>query len=92
MKTVRGTLTKILSLKYGNGTEYRRVTFKLADGSWAKTDICPKFRNYAAWRSLLKVGNILANLELRDPRTVNADSHPRLVGREPQPDDQMKLL
>lgn len=35
---------------------YQRVRFKLEDGKFAKTDLCPSFRNYKRWKPLLEMG------------------------------------
>lgn len=77
---MRATITKIDKKKVSaNGNKFIRVYFTLEDGKWSKTDLCPDFRNYARWKKLLKVGNILSGIELKNNQTVNADSFPKLV-------------
>lgn len=93
-----GTITAIHKLKWGNGTDFRRITFKLADGSFAKTDLCPTYRNFKRWEPLLLVGAILDGLDLktslsRSLVTVDADSHPKILGMEVTKElNQMELL
>ena len=77
---MKGTIRKIHPLKNSrNGNAFLRVEFKLENGTWAKTDLCPNFRNYSRWENLLKVGNILSNLTQRSNKEINADSYPKLV-------------
>lgn len=74
---MRGTITKIHNLKRSrNGNLFIRITFKLENGDWAKTDICPDYRNYIRWAPLLKVGTDLSGLILKRQNEVNADSFP----------------
>ena len=76
---VRGTITKIHPKKYSrNGGAFIRVEFRLADGSWAKTDLVPDFRNFQRWKEILKFGADLDGLELKSKHEVNADSYPRI--------------
>lgn len=82
---MRGTITAVHNLKWGNGTEFKRVTFKLEDGTWAKTDLCPSYRNFGNWKAHLKVGTEFSNLNLKDRKTVDADSRPVVV-RLPPPE------
>lgn len=78
------TITKIDEPKESRSGKYsfRRVHFEAFDEEgnkeWYKTDLCDTFRNYANWKSLLKIGNTLSNLELKDKTTVDADSKPVL--------------
>ncbi len=76
-----GEITRVDQFKRSRneGDIFIRVTFKMEDGGWAKTDIVPTFRNYWRWRKLLRVGNTLFNLTLKDPETVDADSKPYLL-------------
>lgn len=77
---MKGTITKIHEMKHSrNGNLFFRVEFKLDNGDWAKSDICPDFRNYQRWADLLKVGMALDDLDLRRPGEVNADSYPRAI-------------
>ena len=89
---MNGTITDIHNLKWGNGSEFRRVTFKMEDGSWAKTDLCPTFRNFEKWKHLLKVGVMLSNLRLKDKKTVDADIQAILHRRPPPPMEQAALF
>lgn len=78
-----GEIIKILPFKKSrNEGVYLRVEFKLKDGKWAKTDLVPGFRNYRRWKNLLKIGNWLSNLHLKDSQTVDADSFPHLLEGE----------
>jgi len=79
-----GEITKILPIRNSRnyGDLYIRVTFKLEGRGWAKTDLVPGFRNYKRWRKLLKVGNILGNLKMKDEKTIDADSQPILITGE----------
>jgi hypothetical protein len=81
---MKATIKRIDNLKHGNGTEFKRVYFETAAGHWAKTDLCPAFRNWPRWRDLLEVGVILDDLVMLDDVTVDADSHPRLIFRPPK--------
>jgi hypothetical protein len=58
---------------------FKRVYFKLENGSWAKTDLVIGFRNYRRWEKILKIGNVLFNLKMKDEHCVDADSYPRLL-------------
>lgn len=84
---MRGKITKIDTLKSSRnaGQAFLRVYFKVKRGVgdfiWAKTDIVPSFRNYARWKPLLEVGNILDGLILKADNTVDADSRPELVSK-----------
>jgi hypothetical protein len=60
---MKATITKIDTLKRGNGEIFQRVYFKTERGEFAVTDLCPNFRNFARWRPLLEIGNELDNLE-----------------------------
>ena len=75
------------------GELFIRVHFKLEGGGWAKTDICPGFRNYSRWKKILRVGNRLFNLRMLDGQTVDADSYPRLLeGRRKYPQPGLEEL
>jgi hypothetical protein len=84
-KNMRGVITRIDHKKHGNGAKFQRVYFKpeQGKGTFWKTDLCPTYRNWPRWAPLLKVGNELAGLTLKDPRTVDADCYPRLI-RQPK--------
>ena len=76
---MKAEIIKIHRLK-SSKTEasFIRVEFKMEDGSWAKTDIVPVYRNYKRWKPLLAkgVGTQLDNLKLRREGEVDADSYP----------------
>jgi len=74
---MKGTITQIDPLKISR-TEgcYQRVYFQMEDGSWAKTDLCPTYRNFLRWKSKLKVGVTLVGLKMKSKITVDADSWP----------------
>jgi len=59
-----------------NGNIFKRIEFKMENGDWAKTDICPDYRNAVRWQKALDkgVGTVCKNLEMRDSKTINADS------------------
>lgn len=73
-------IIKILPIKKSQ-TEgaYIRVEFKGENGSWYKTDLVPGYRNYIKWAKVLKVGNRVFNVELKDSQTINADSQVMLL-------------
>jgi len=73
-------IIKILPLKMSR-TEgvYFRVEFKGDNGRWYKTDIVPGYRNFKRWERVLKVGNRVFNLQLKDSMTVDADSQVMLL-------------
>jgi hypothetical protein len=91
---MKGPITKIDKKKWGNGAYFTRVYFELErpGSKWAKTDLVEDNRNWNDWKNVLKVGNILENLELLDDTTVNADSVPRLAGFRPPPPVQGMLF
>lgn len=68
--------------KSRNGGTFIRIYFKLKNKEWAKMDLVPGFRNFKRWKSFLKVGNIVGNLEMKDEKTVDADSLVRLCRTE----------
>lgn len=77
---MKGEIIKIHDRKESrNGNIFIRVEFKMEDGEWAKTDLCPDFRNFQRWKGLGIVGNVLDGLELKKPGEVNADSYPVLI-------------
>lgn len=78
---MKGEITKIDPPKASrNGdSSYIRVYFSLENGKFAKTDLCPTYRNYERWKRFLKVGTKVSNLQLKEVKgitTVNADSFP----------------
>ena len=72
-----GTVLKVHAPKVGrNGIVFITVEFSMEDGSWAKTSICPTFRNFDKWKDIMIVGMKLKNLRIRKPKEVDADSMP----------------
>ena len=61
-----------------------RIEFQLEDGSWAKTDVVTRYRNYARWKPIIEKGKgtTLGGLTLRRNGEVDADSFP-IVLNEP---------
>ena len=80
---MNGTITKIHQPKESKNGKYIfiRVEFRLEDGTWAKTDLCPTFHNYKHWKNFLTVGTELGELKMKAPGEVNADSHPYLPSK-----------
>lgn len=84
-----GEIIRIWSLKKSrNGNSYRRVEFKMEDNSWAKTDLCPGYRNYDRWKKYIKVGTVLSGLILKEKGCVDADSFPKKVDPAPKMDNE----
>ena len=78
LKMREGIITKIHPPQSSiNGKIFKRIEFEMDDGSWAKTDICPDFRNAVRWQQALDKGEgtLVKNLEMRDTTTINADSN-----------------
>lgn len=76
---IKATIKKIHPLKQSrNGNAFVRVEFQLDNGSWAKTDLCPDFRNFSRWDDILKAGEgtTVGGLFLKKKGEVNADSYP----------------
>lgn len=74
---MKGIITKIHPLRESrNKNSYIRIEFELEDGRWAKTDVCPDFRNFARWKGILAVGvgASVGGLAIRNKSEVNADS------------------
>ncbi len=81
-----GEVIKVHKPKKGRkGNVYVRVEFKLENGNWAKTDVCPGFRNYnRMWKRLIGwgddlIGYKLDGLKLKNEFTVDADSDISIV-------------
>ena len=79
----RGVITKVHNIRRARGrginnfaSKFIRITFKMEDGSWAKTDICPEYRNYIKWKAIIKagVGTVVKGLQFRIGKEINADS------------------
>ena len=80
-----GKITKIHNPKqsYNGGYTFQRIDLKLEDGRWAKTDLCPNFRNYRNWKQLIDkgVGTEVQGLRIKGGvrvMTIDADSEVRL--------------
>jgi len=71
-----------LPQKSRNGNTYLRVEFKMEGGGWLKTDLCYDFRNWSRWKKILKIGNLIGNLILKDATTIDADSRPIKLNRK----------
>lgn len=72
---MNATISKIHPLKHSrNGNSFIRVEFRMEDGSWAVTDLCPGFRNYSRWHGLLQIGRQLTDLSMKGKSKVDADS------------------
>jgi hypothetical protein len=95
------TITGLHQKKKGNGTDYVRVTFAVCEHEgekpkWAKTDLCPSYRNWRFWRDHVAVGARF-RVSMRDPTTVDADVPPTFLGMQappaaPPPDPQLGLF
>lgn len=66
-----------------NGNTYIRITFTLANGKWAKTDVCPNFRNYKRWKPIIQAGKgtFIRGLIVRNDGEINADSFPEITSK-----------
>ena len=82
---MRGKITKIMDVRPARNRglqtyarKFIRVTFKMDDGKWAKTDVCPEYRNYRTWRPIIRAGvdTVLVGLRYKERSTsmINADS------------------
>jgi|ERR1035437_589944 hypothetical protein len=77
---MKAKIIKIDPLKSSRSEKsYRRIYFTLEDGSFAKTDIVPAYRNYKNWKSIIDLVDGLAiifvdGLKLRQKGEVDADS------------------
>lgn len=78
---MKAVITKIDIPKksFNGGYYFQRVRFKLEDGKFAKTDLCPSFRNYKNWKPLLDqgVGTEIIGLRVKGGvrvMTIDADS------------------
>jgi hypothetical protein len=71
-------VTKIDQLKMSRNGDavFRRIYFRLEDGSWAVTDVVSSFRNFKYWRPVIEagVGSSIGGVELLAQGKVNADS------------------
>ena len=64
-----------------NGNTFIRITFTLANGEWAKTDVCPNYRNYKRWKPVIEAGKgtFIRGLIVRSNGEINADSFPEIT-------------
>lgn len=82
-----GTVRKIHPNKYSrNGNIFTRIEFIMDNGTWAKTDVCPDYRNYVRWVKVIQsgVGTQVDNLTMRNKSEVNGDSFPKITGKQPE--------
>src|SRR3990167_9554317 len=85
---MHGKIIKIDALKESRAEKsFRRIYFLLEDGSWAKTDIVPVYRNYKNWKALISMfdlGNIIFvdGLEFRNKGEIDADCPVRYTDRK----------
>lgn len=77
------------SEKSSHGNKYLMVEFKMSNGQYAKTYLCRDYRNWAHWKGLLKIGNVLTRLNMSGDYLVNADSWPMLA--QPRGLNKMEL-
>jgi hypothetical protein len=82
-----GEIVKIIPMKSPRYA-YKRLIFKMNDGSFAKTDIVKGFRNEKRWKPFLHIGSIIDNLRMISPDKVDADSLPYKY-RPPMTDEEM---
>lgn len=82
---MRGIITKIDPIKKSFNGQYtfQRIRFKLEDGKFAKTDLCPTFRNYRNWKPIIDqgVGTEIQGLRIKGGvrvKTIDADSEVRI--------------
>jgi hypothetical protein len=62
--------------KDNEGKYFRRIDFKLSNGSFAKTDICPSYSNYPRWKNLInRGGGTIYDFFMKDETTIDADSN-----------------
>ena len=78
---MKGKITKIHEPKksYNGNYVFQRIDLKLENGKWAKTDLCPTFRNYKNWKPLIDkgVGTMVKGLIVKGGvrvMTIDADS------------------
>lgn len=64
------------------------VFFKGSDGGSYKTWLDPLNGNYRRWQSLLKVGNTLTGIRVKQGRLIDADSFPTLVREQTIEEEQ----
>lgn len=62
---------------------FRRIYFIMEDGTWAKTDIVPAYRNFRNWKPIIELFEkgaqiFVEGLEMRNKAEVDADSLVRI--------------
>ena len=64
-----------------HANEFIRLTFKLENDKWAKTDVCPDYRNYKNWAGVLCAGEgiTVSGLRMRRTHEVDGDSTPTII-------------
>ena len=82
---MRAKILKIDPLKSSRAEkQYRRIYFILEDGTWAKSDIVPAYRNFRNWKTIIELVDagaliFVEGLELRTKTEVDADSPVRIT-------------
>lgn len=77
---MKAKITKIDPLKSSRAEKaYMRIYFTLEDGSWAKTDVVPSYRNYKNWKFPIELFNkgeevFIDGIHMRAKQEVDADS------------------
>lgn len=86
MKQYKATIRKVHPIKISrNGNRFIRVDFVLEDGRFAKTDLCPDYRNFPRWSHIISrgpgtaLGSLLIKKEGKKLVEINADSFPVVV-------------
>ena len=77
-----GEVKKIHPIKVSsNGNLYRRLEYILENDNWAKTDICPVYRNYKNWAGGRCAGEgiTISGLRMRRTHEVDGDSTPTII-------------
>lgn len=84
---MKAEITKIDELKASAHypVAFRRIYFKMEDGSWAVTDVVPSYRNYRYWKPVIEagVGTTITNVRLKEKSKVDADSPVKIVPKPP---------
>lgn len=63
---------------------FRRIYFIMEDGTWAKTDIVPAYRNFKTWKPIIQMFEqgaevFLDGVKFRSENEIDADSVVRLT-------------
>jgi hypothetical protein len=78
---MRGKITKIHEPQTSRLEHtFIRIEFLMEDGSWAKTDVVPSYRNYRFWKMFIETGShsFVENLEYRAKGEIDADCRPQV--------------